>query len=169
MAVILILLLFTGCSSMADRLSVPGGDLSSEYGYPANLAKVTIGVTTQQEVRKVFGSPTNLQTALRNATLRETWAYAQASPSINPIQYLPLVGGLVVPRSQEDHSFSVSFSSEGIVEGISVRGFQPYGDVLSSAHRDRTEAGIHPYGTNNPSIRASADTSSATHVRDVLL
>jgi len=160
MAVILILFLLTGCSSMGEWLSGPVGYQSSRMVYPAQLEHIIIGVTTQDKVRTVFGTPTDLQTAVLNGISRETWAYANASPSINPWQYLPLVGVFALPQRQESAAFAISFSSEGIVDGVSVSDFQPYGDVTSAADRFKSDRAVLPYGTNNPMVHASRQNNS---------
>ena len=153
--VVLLLFLLTGCSSMGEWLSGPAGNQPPQLVYPAQFANLTIGKTTQAKVRAVFGPPTDLQTSVLNGISRETWAYAKASPSINPLQYLPLVGVLALPQRQEVAAFSISFSSEGIVNGLSVRDFQPYGDLTSTADRFKSARAVSPYGTNNPMVHAA--------------
>jgi len=155
MVVLLILFLLTGCSSMGEWLSGSAGYRSPEFVYPVQLDHITLGVTSQAKVRAVFGAPTDLQTAVLNGISRETWAYAKASPSINPLQYLPVVGVFALPLREEAAAFSVSFSSDGIVDGISVRDFQPYGDVTSAADRFKSARAVSPYGTNNPMVHAA--------------
>ena len=137
---------------MGEWLSGSAGKSYSGLIYPAKFDHITIGVTTQNKVRAVFGSPTDLQTSLRNGITRETWAYAKASPSINPLQYVPLLGVLALTDAQEGDTFSISFSSDGIVDGISVRDFQPYGGVTSVSDRLKTARDVIPYGLNNPMI-----------------
>ena len=154
MAAILILLFLTGCTTMADWFSGPVRSPASTPVYPVHLDHLTIGVTTQAQVRATYGAPTDLQTSVRNGGIRETWAYANASPAINPLQYLPLVGVLALTRHPEYPTFSVSFAPNGIVDGVSIREAQPYGDVTSNADRNKTGYAVIPYGLNNPMIHA---------------
>ena len=155
MVVTLIFFLLTGCSSVGEWLSGPAGYQPSGLAYPAQYSHITIGVTTQAKVRAKFGAPTDLQTSVLNGISRETWAYAKASPSINPLQFLPFVGVFALPQRQEASAFSISFSSDGIVDGISIGDFQPYGDVRSAADRLKSARNVLPYGTNNPMVRAA--------------
>ena len=151
MAILLIFFLLTGCSSVGDWLSRPSGP-SSGLAYPAQFDHIIIGVTKQAEVRGIFGTPTDIQTSVKGGARRETWAYAHASPSINPFQYLPVFGVLALTPLQESQTFSVSFGSDGIVDGISVRDVQPYGSVASSTMGLVGGREVKPYGMNNPMV-----------------
>lgn len=161
MAGILFLVFLTGCSSMGDWLSGPVRSPSPVAMYPVRLDSLVIGLTTQAQVRAAFGAPTDLQTAVRDGLTRETWAYAYASPSINPLQFLPLIGMLALTSPQEFPTFSVSFASDGIVDGVSIRDLQPCGDVPSPGDRFKSGHVVTPYGLNNPMIHALPSSSKA--------
>ena len=160
MLVIFLILLLTGCTVTGDRLSGSAFHRDPGIAYPTSLDHIHIGVTTKGDVRNLFGNPTDIQLSSDHSPARESWAYAKASPSIHPLQYVPGFGALALPKHHGTASFSISFSSDGVVEGIALREVQPYGEPGASLSAWKSPSVIHPYGRNNPLVHLSRHDAS---------
>ena len=147
------LVFFSGCTAAGDYIAGSSIKQDPAIQYPPALDHIIIGVTTQDEIRQFFGNPTDLQTSAANGRPRESWSYAVTEPPIHPLQYIPFAGALALPKPPKVESFSVSFSEQGVVEGISLWKVQPYNEsgtylLFTPPYQD-----IHPYGLNNPLAR----------------
>jgi hypothetical protein len=149
-ALIVIFLSLAGCTAAGDRLSGLTGSENFGLTYPAHLESVRIGQTTKEEVRKIFGQPKDLQVSSGAHGDQESWAYAQADPSISPLQYVPILGVLALSPDQRGNSFSISFSDEDIVESVGIQEAQPYADGSASSQTVAAVSAVQPYGSNNP-------------------
>ncbi|MEC4681318.1 MAG: hypothetical protein VST67_11570, partial [Nitrospirota bacterium] len=87
--VIFLILLLTGCTAAGDRLSGSALHRDPAIAYPTSLDHIHIGVTTEDDVRNLYGNPTDIQLSSDHNQARESWAYAKANPSIHPLQYVP--------------------------------------------------------------------------------
>lgn len=150
MLVIFLILLLTGCTAAGDRLSGSALHRDPAIAYPTSLDHIHIGVTTKEEVRNLFGNPTDIQLSSDHNQARESWAYATANPSIHPLQYVLGFGALSLSTQQHQSSFSISFSPDGIVDGIGLRDVQPFGEAGASLSTLGTTSHVLPYGMNNP-------------------
>ena len=150
----------TSCTAVGDWLSGSVRDRHPTILYPNKLESVRIGATTKEEIRSLFGNPTDLQVSLENGTARESWAYADTKASLNPVQYIPGLGVLALLKEPDPSSFSISFSSDGVVDGIVVREVQPFGDPGALRIQTGPGAKVASYGTYNPLVRQSRDYGS---------
>lgn len=140
----------TGCTTAGDWLSHPVAKGNSNTLYPMQLERVQIGVTTKDDVQHLLGAPTDIQLSSDHSQASEAWSYAQASPSINPLQYIPGFGILALSKQQHQASFSFSFTPDGVVDGIGLGEVQPYGEQRDLVPMAGKTATIQSYGGNNP-------------------
>lgn len=145
-------ILLSGCVQASEILSGRVAKDDPAIQYPSSLEPIQIGATTQEEVQNVFESPTDTQTTSENGGRHDFWAYAVADPPIRPSQYVPLFGVLALPRYPAPPSFSVNFSSKGMVEGISWRTVQAYSDARYDLIKFTPGTEIPIYGTLNPMV-----------------
>ena len=117
---------------------------------PDSLQSVKLGVTTQEEVEQVFGTPTDRQKSSENGVTKDSWSYGAADPIIQPYQYLPLIGVIAFLGDSEPESLSVSFSEEGQANGIGWRRVQAFGEAPYHLIKGMPGTEIPSYGTNNP-------------------
>ena len=148
-----LMILLTGCTTAGDWVSGSAAHRDPAIAYPKQLAQVQIGVTTKDEVRNLLGPPTDVRLSSDQTQASESWAYAKADPAIHPLQYIPGLGGFMLSKHQRQSSFSISFSSHGIVDGIVLRDVQPVGESGASKVESGTTAKPYPYGRNNPLAR----------------
>ncbi len=141
---IILLSSLSGCVAASETLSVLGTtpDASSPWD------DIHIGVTTQEEVRSLLGYPTDIQRSLVGNVAHESWAYVSTNAARQPFQYLPFLGPLAMISSGDHMPFAVSFSQEGIVDGLSVSPFQVQGGLAYSRVSSESTAPI--YGMKNP-------------------
>lgn len=122
-AVFLCLLLFSasGCAT--------SGNPAVQNEALANQIK--IGVTTKEEVRRMFGQPTavsrgsfsvapGLNGAPSPATIVEAWTYSYAETDIHPATFIPIVGLFAGSATVKSASVTVSFDDKGVVQHIST-------------------------------------------------
>jgi len=152
---VFLIILLTGCTTAGDWLSGSAAKRDSAIAYPKKLSKVQIGVTTKDEVRNLWGNPNDLQISSNNGTTHEAWGYASADPSVHPLQYVLGFGVFAIPRHSADPSFAISFSSEGVVEGMVLREVQPFGEFGVSKRVSEPHSSISPYGSKNPLMHNS--------------
>lgn len=149
LGVFILLWFLTGCTAFGDWVA-GATHKSPGIAYPEQLETVQIGVTTKEDVRHLFGAPTDLQVSSVGGLTRESWAYASTHSKINPLQYVPGVGVLALSKKIPRHSFAISFSPEGTVEGIGIREFQSFDLDLSQKKLSGSPSGHMSYGMNNP-------------------
>ena len=150
---LLTVLLLSGCVQASEFLSGPVIHDDPAIQYPTSLEPVQIGLTTQEEIQQRFGDPTDLQISSGDQSSHESWAYASADPVLQPYQYVPFFGALAFSRPQKPQSFSVNFSQDGFVEGLSWRTIQPFGKARYDLIKLNPGSQIPIYGTNNPMVR----------------
>lgn len=143
---IVFLWFLTGCTALGDWVAGSTSHQSPAIVYPEQLVTVQIGVTTQEDIRHLLGDPTDLEVSSADGVIRESWAYARTDPKINPLQYFLGFGVLALPKENSRDSFAISFSPEGIVEGIGLREVQSLDLDLSR----KKSSGPMSYGENNP-------------------
>ena len=150
LSTIVFLIGLSGCVEASNFFS--GNALTDDPAitYPESLESVHSGMTTQEDIQQLLGTPTDRQQISRNGITRETWSYGEADPLIQPYQYLPLIGGLAFLGDSERQSFSVSFSEEGKVDGLGWRRVQAFGEAPYGLIRFMPGTDIPSYGTNNP-------------------
>lgn len=147
---IVLLALLSGCAALGDLISGSAVQRDPAIAYPEQLKDVQIGVTTKEDVRNLLGEPTDLQISSDDGSARESWAYAQTPSKINPLQYIPGLGFLALPKDGLRHSFAISFSPEGTVEGIALREVQPSDASQASKGLPKDQNSPLSYGNNNP-------------------
>ena len=145
------MLLSSGCTTAGDWLSGSAADREQAMPYPTQLEHVQIGVTTKDEIRNMLGNPTDIRLSSDHNQASESWA--NANPSINPLQYIPGFGAFAFSMKQPRSSFSISFSSDGVVDGITLRDVQPLGESWASGTGRGPMPKPYPYGKNNPLTR----------------
>ncbi len=126
-------------------------ELSFDSSSPWN--DIHIGVTTQDEVRSLFGKPTDIQVSSAGHVTSESWSYVSTHAARQPLQYLPFLGSLAINTSTSQEPFAISFSQGGIVDGLTVSRFQ----VQGSENDGRPSFDLnHPqptYGMKNPYVQ----------------
>ncbi len=150
-----LIFVLAGCTAGGNVLSGDSANLDPALVHSSQLDRIHIGVTNKEEVRVLLGDPTDLQLSSRNGGATESWGYAKADPPIYPWQYFPVIGVVAFSSDHTRHSFSISFSHEGIVEGVMLEAVQPYGDkkLFSTTHEPGTP--VRSYGRYNPLVRYS--------------
>ena len=148
-----LMILLAGCTTAGDWVSGSAAHRDPALAYPKQLDRVQIGVTTKDEVRNLLGPPTDVRLSPDQTQASESWAYAKADPAIHPMQYIPGLGGFMLSKHRRQASFSISFSSHGIVDGIVLGDVQPVGESGASKVERATTAEPYPYGRNNPLTR----------------
>ena len=159
---VIIVLLLSGCVQASEFLSGPVIHDDPAFQFPSSLEPIHIGLTTQEEIQQRFGHPTDLQISSREQSSQESWAYASADPAIQPYQYVPFFGALAFSRPQKPPSFSVNFSQDGFVEGLSWRTIQPFGKARYDLIKLNPGSNIPIYGTKNPMVRSLGQSSKSS-------
>ncbi len=102
--------LLAGCVSFGDS------SLLNE----ATIAQIKVGQTTKDQVVALLGEPTDRRSAGLSGYTHEWWAYSLSTSTINPLEYLFLVGfffnGIGLPDTRRD--LNLVFSPDGIVTGL---------------------------------------------------
>ncbi|MGB0908880.1 MAG: hypothetical protein ACPGYT_00835 [Nitrospirales bacterium] len=146
---IILLSSLSGCVAASETLSA--SETTPDSASPWN--GIHIGVTTQDEIRSRFGQPTDIQVSQVGDGTHEAWAYVSANAARQPFQYLPFFGSLATITPGDQKPFTVSFSEEGIVDGLTVSPFQVQGNNAYnriSFHSDSTQP---TYGMKNPQVQ----------------
>ena len=156
-----LVLVLSGCVQASEFLSGPVIHDDPAIQYPASLEPIQIGLTTQEEIQQRFGQPTDFQISSRDQRAQESWAYASADPVIQPYQYVPFLGALAFSQDQQPESFSVNYTQDGFVEGLSWRTIQPFGKAHYDLIKLTPGSHIPNYGTNNPMVRNRSQSSSS--------
>ena len=156
----LLVLLLPGCSTVGDYLS---GSSSTQqnptFSYPKQISPIHIGKTTKEDLRQMLGEPMDVQVASLNEGSREAWAYPSQGEAINLFQFIPGFGVLALSHKVEDPSFSVSFSENGVVQGITLREIQSYDQGSVPFPGEKTPS-VEFYGVNNPLVHLSKSQQS---------
>ena len=84
----------------------------------------------------------------------ESLSYSTAESEIRPYQYIPLLGAIAFlgPIQSQSPSAAISFSSEGIVSGLTVSTLNAYGDLRSPERVPIEESPASFYGLRNPDV-----------------
>jgi outer membrane protein assembly factor BamE (lipoprotein component of BamABCDE complex) len=103
-------LVLTGCVSL-------GNDHLFD---DATVSKITAGETTKQQVEALLGEPSQRRISQASGSPHEWWAYSAERSTINPLEYVLLVGflinGLGAPDERRD--LLVAFNPDGIVTSL---------------------------------------------------
>jgi len=146
--------LLAGCTGASHGLSGFSVSHNPSGGYPAELDAIQIGITTKEEVQLKLGTPTDIQQSSGNGRGVESWAYAKSAFVVHPFRYVPGFGVLAQSRQHRWASFSISFSADGVVNGMVLREVQPMGDPGGARALPETPK-ISLYGSQNPLTRQS--------------
>lgn len=146
--------LLAGCTGASQWLSGSSVSHNPSVGYPTELDAIQIGTTTKEEVQLKLGTPTDIQQSSGNGRGVESWAYAKSAFVVHPLRYVPGFGVLVQSHQHPRASFSISFSADGVVNGMVLREVQPMGDPGGARALLETPK-ISLYGSQNPLTRQS--------------
>ena len=111
----------------------------------------------------MLGNPTEGKTHSSNGTQLESWAYVSHEETVQPYQYVLLLGALASSRSRvnESPSVAISFSQNGIVSGLTVSTLNAYGDILPSELFPVSTFSTPLYGMRNPQVAHSPRTTNS--------
>ena len=147
---------------MSDFLSGP----TSVPGYspePHSLIDpIQIGVSTQEEVIGALGNPTDRQQSLDETPI-ESWAYVSHGETVQPYQYVLLLGAFASSRSllNESPSVAFGFTPNGVVSGLTVSTLNAYGDIPPHELLPISNTSIPLYGTRNPQVAHTPRTTNS--------
>ena len=142
-----------GCSVAQDWLKGSAVHSDSVFSYPTSLDRVQIGATTKSDIQNLFGRPTDIQRSSDHQQPSESWSYSKVNHAIHPLQYVPGFGVFAFSKQKHQPSFSISFSSDGIVDGIGLREVLPYGEHRAVVSTLGRKSAVQFYGTKNPMTR----------------
>ncbi len=144
----------SGCVEASNWLSGPTQYQNSSFASSPQLAPIRIGVTTKQEMVARLGHPTDEKVRSTDGIQVESLSYSTAEAEISPYQYLPLLGGIAYlePLQNQTPSTAFSFSSEGLVSGLTVSTLNAYGDIRSPKQLSIEEPSLLFYGMRNPEV-----------------
>ena len=105
----------------------------------------------------MLGNPTGSKTHTLNGTQVESWAYVSHEETVQPYQYVLLVGAFASSHSlvNESPSVAIGFSPNGVVSGLTVSTLNAYGDILPSELFPVSASSTPLYGMRNPQISHS--------------
>jgi hypothetical protein len=154
----------TGCVGASEWLLGPTQFQDSRSDLSPHFASIRIGVTAKQEIVSSFGSPTNRQMHPIDGSQVESLSYSTAESEIRPYQYIPLLGAIAFlgPIQSQSPSAAISFSSEGIVSGLTVSTLNAYGDLRSPERVPIGESSASFYGMSNPNVSHAPDHETHT-------
>lgn len=120
----------------------------TEYPEGMDRELVQVGATSKEDVQEVFGESSEREILDKETMSVESWSYVFEDIPSNPIRFFPLLGatGFVFQDFSEEHSFALSFSPKGTVQGITSGFLRAYG--YSSIELGRSEM-VLPYGSKN--------------------
>ena len=138
LSVVLTGMLLAGCVSAGNEL------LLNE----ATVGQIKAGETTKAQVTALLGEPTYQRSTLVSGYTYEWWSYSLATSTINPLEYILLVGfffnGIGLPDERRD--LHLSISPDGIVTGLyqQVTAYDMGGlfSPLSVTSRTKTSVGL---------------------------
>ena len=131
-------MLLTGCVSVGNEL------LLNE----TTVAQIKAGETTKAQVTALLGEPTYQRSTQISGYTYEWWSYKVSTSTINPLEYILLVGfffnGIGLPDERRD--LHLSINPDGIVTGLhqQVTAYDMGGlfSPLSVTSRTRTSVGL---------------------------
>ena len=147
---IILLGLLSGCVAASETLSDSGLMPELALDSSSSWESIYIGRTSREEVQNLFGKPTDIQVSSAGGVTHESWAYVSAPAVRQPYQYLLFFGALAMITSGDQEPFAVSFSQEGIVDGLTVSQFQAQGDDTYRILSVDAETTRPLYGMKNP-------------------
>ena len=110
-ALILVLLTLVGCQTT--------GTYSANNDWA--VARIKIGSSTQENVRRLLGQPTTIyQNLLVEGETRDVWRYEYSRREINPLSLVPIANFYSSPGRIEQASVNVFFDSTGLVSDVRV-------------------------------------------------
>ena len=153
----ILLTCLSGCVATSDFLSGPTSTENSGIEPSSLREPIQIGVSTQEEVSGMLGNPTVGKTHSPNGTQLESWAYVSHEETVQPYQYVLLVGAFASSRSHvnETPSVAISFSPNGVVSGLTLSTLNAYGDIPPSELFPVSASSTTLYGMRNPQISHS--------------
>lgn len=93
------------------------------------VAKVQIGKSTKEDVRRLFGDPNQISRqssevvnpvdTTKMITLVEYWSYIHGNARADAKSYIPFVGGLVGGSSYDSEVLRVGYDAKGVVQHVS--------------------------------------------------
>ena len=157
-----ILTYLSGCVAMSDFLSGPASTHDSSFEPAPFMNPTQIGVSKKEDVIGMLKNPTDRQILSEGENQIESWGYASQDEIVIPYQYMPFIGGFVFRHSlvNESPSVAVSFSSHGVVSGLTVSSLNAYGDIPPQYGIPASVFTDPLYGMRNPQISHSP---RATH------
>lgn len=103
LATVLSLALFNaGCASTGRKIDVDA------------LDKIEKGVSTQEDVRSLIGSPDTITTA--NGKTTYTYTFARAAAGVT--SYIPLVNNFTSNTKVQSQAVTIAFDEKGVVESV---------------------------------------------------
>ena len=110
-ALILVLLTLVGCQAT--------GTYSAKNDWA--VARIKIGSSTQENVRRLLGQPTTVyQNLLVEGETRDVWRYEYSRSEVNPLSIVPIANFYSSPGRIEQASVNVFFDSTGLVSDVRV-------------------------------------------------
>ena len=160
---IILLSALSGCVAASEKLSGLDQENSmSFHAFPWN--DIHIGVTTKEDVRSLLGNPTDVQVSSKDESTQESWSYVSTYAARQPFQYVLLLGALAISKHTARATFAVSFSQEGIVDGLTAPQIHAQGHESYDPYSFDSTTPIPTYGMNNPlaqDIRSEAVSESS--------
>jgi len=153
----ILLTCLSGCVAMSDFLSGPTATQNSGIEPSSLWEPIQIGISTQEDVIGALGNPTDRKIHPGNGSQFESWAYASHEETVQPYQYVLLVGAFASSHSlvNESPSVAIGFSPNGVVSGLTVSTVNAYGDILPSELFPVSTFSTPLYGMRNPQIAHS--------------
>ncbi len=120
-------LLFLGAVLLSGCVSSGNPDLRKDE----LVSQIKLGMTTKDEVRKLFGTPTvmsrhsgtpfpTLPGYPENSLNYEIWNYTHMDMAVTPITFVPIVGLFAGGANSEMNQLTLTFDDKGIVRGITT-------------------------------------------------
>ena len=147
---IILLCLLSGCVAASQTLSGSSTERELLPLSKSSLDTIQIGVTKQEEIQALFGLPSDIQVLRTVDGLHESWAYVDTDKARQPFQYLPIFGALSTLNRDGQSPLAISFSPEGIVDGVTLSRVNAQGDVTYSPRALDSVALTPLYGMKNP-------------------
>ncbi len=150
----ILLSFLSGCVAASEILS-GSGPADEGFSSSSILEDVHTGISSKEELQNLLGTPTHVQVSTPGTHARESWAYVPDTIAAQPFQYLPFLGGFVMTSHRYRHPFSVSFSPEGIVDGVTLSPVHTNGHKINDLATMATRTNRPLYGMKNPLVQPS--------------
>jgi hypothetical protein len=159
-----ICLVLPGCVEASNWLSGPTQFQDSRSDLSSHFASIRIGITTKEEMVARLGDLKDRPIPSIDRNQIESLSYSTAESEIRPYQYIPLLGAIAFlgPIQSQSPSAAISFSSEGIVSGLTVSTLNAYGDLRSPERVPIGESSASFYGMSNPNVSHAPDHETHT-------